>query len=86
MVLVIAFIIIGAVLFGVFNKYVFGNKQLVDLKQNFNYAYVLGDDNKFEKVKIKAWKDWKDSDAVQVISVDGKAIYTHLANVKLVHE
>lgn len=75
-----------SLVFGVFNKHIVGNKQLVDFNQNFNVAYVLGDDGKFEKVKIKAWKDWEKSDAIQVIDMSGHPIYTHLANVKLVHE
>ena len=73
-------------LFGVFNKYVLGNRQIVDFKHNFNVAYVLSDNGKFERVKIKAWKDWQDSDAIQVIDENGHLIYTHLMNVKLVHE
>ena len=87
-IIVVAAIIL--ILFGffftVFNKYVFGNKQIIDFKQNFNAAYVLGDNGKFEKVKIKAWKDWENSDAIQVIDENDQPIYTHLMNVKLVHE
>ena len=79
-------VLVIAVLFGVFNKYVFGNKQLIDLKQNFNVAYVLADDGKFQKVSISAWKDWENSDAIQVVTKDGKPIYTHLRNVKLTRE
>ena len=79
-------VILFGFLFRVSNKYVFGNKQIIDLKQNFNAAYVLGDNGKFEKVKIKAWKDWENSDAIQVIDENGRPIYTHLMNVKLVHE
>lgn len=77
--------IIGAVLMFCV-KYVVGNKQLVDFNQNFNVAYVLADDSKWEKHKIKAWKDWENSDAVQIIKEDGNALYTHLMNVKLVKE
>jgi len=82
MIAVIGILIIVAIS----NKFIFGNKQFVDFKYNFNYAYVLGDNGKFEKIRIKAWKDWKDSDAIQVVDINGKPIYTHLRNVKLVHE
>lgn len=62
----------------------FGNKQIIDFNhQQFNVAYVLSDSNVWEKVKIKAWKDWKDFDAIQIVTTDGNAIYTHLRNVKL---
>lgn len=81
----IILVIIGC-LFPIFNKYVFGNKQLIDFKQNFNVAYVLGDNGKFEKMNIKAWKDWEKSDAIQIIDMNGKPIYTHLRNVKLTRE
>lgn len=79
-------VLVLAMLFGILNKYVFGNKQFVDLKQNYNVAYVMGDDNKFEKISIVKWNDWEDSDAVQVVTPDGRAIYTHLRNVKLTRE
>ena len=77
-------IVLGIVTFGFFSKHIFGNKQIIDFNhQKFNVAYILGDSNKWEKVNIKAWKDWDKSDSIQVITEDGKAIYTHLMNVKL---
>ena len=79
--------IVAGVCFGFFSKHVFGNKQIVDFNhQKFTTAYVLGDSNVWTKVKVKAWKDWENSDAIQIITPDGKAIYTHLRNVKLVQE
>lgn len=73
--------------FGWLTRHVFGNKQIIDFNhQNFNVAYVLGDDGKWERIGIKAWKDWEQSDAVQIIKKDGNAIYTHLRNVKLCAE
>ena len=79
-----AIILIPAIMF--VNKYIFGNKQIVDFKQNFTAAYVKGDSNSWTKVKVKAWKDYENSDSVQIVTPDGKAIYTHLMNVKLVQE
>lgn len=79
--------IVVGVCFGFFSKYVFGNKQIVDFNhQKFTLAYVLGDSNIWTKVQVKAWKDWENSDSIQIVTPDGKAIYTHLANVKLVQE
>lgn len=79
--------ILASVLFGFFSRHAFGNKQVVDFNhQRFTVAYVLGDSNVWTKVKVKAWKDWEDSDAIQIITPGGKAIYTHLRNVKLVQE
>jgi len=83
-VIVTILIFLALVLFGFFSKHIFGNKQIIDFNhQKFNVAYILGDSNKWEKVNIKAWKDWENSDSIQVITEDGKAIYTHLMNVKL---
>lgn len=80
-------LIMGACIFGWCSRHVFGNKQIIDFNhQNFNVAYVLGDDGKWERIGIKAWKDWEQSDAVQIIKKDGNAIYTHLRNVKLCAE
>ena len=77
-------LVIGACVFGWCSRHVWGNKQIIDFNhQKFNVAYVLGDEGKWEKVKIKAWKDWQQSDAVQIIKTDGNAVYTHLRNVKL---
>lgn len=77
-------IVLGIVTFGFFSKHIFGNKQIIDFNhQKFNVAYVLGNSNVWEKVHIKAWKDWENSDSIQIITEDGKAIYTHLMNVKL---
>lgn len=67
---------------GCLNKHAFGNKQFFDFRQNFKYAYVTEGTNTV-KYSIKAWKDWENSDAIQVITTDGKAIYTHLNRVLL---
>ena len=69
------------------SKHIVGNKQIIDFNhQRFNVAYVRVDSNNWERVKIKAWKDWDDSDAVQIIKQNGNVIYTHLCNVKLCAE
>ena len=79
--------VVSVVCFGFFSKHVFGNKQIVDFNhQKFTTAYVLGDSNVWEKVSVKAWKDWENSDSIQIVTPDGKAIYTHLRNIKLVQE
>lgn len=83
---IISLILLSLVTFGIFNKYVFGNKQFIDFKQKFNVAYVMGDSNRFDRVKIKAWNDYDKSDSIQIILEDGTPIYTHLANVKLSKE
>ena len=68
--IIIAMVVIGLfIVFGFFSKHIIGNKQIIDFNhQRFNVAYVLGDSNKWEKVHIKAWKDWENSDSVQIIT------------------
>jgi len=84
MVIVAIIAIICAVIFGFGSKHIVGNKQIIDFnRQKFEVAYVLGDDNKWEKVRIKAWKDWENSDSIQIVREDGSYLYTHLRNVKL---
>ena len=69
------------------SKHIVGNKQIIDFNhQHFNVAYVRADDGKWKRISIKAWKDGEQSDAVQIIKMDGKAVYTHLCNVKLCAE
>ena len=35
--------------------------------------------------KVSSWKDYDDSDAVQLV-IDGKTYYTHLSNVVLISD
>lgn len=75
------------VVFGFFSRHIFGNKQIIDFNhQKFNVAYVKGNSNIWERIQIKAWKDWETSDSIQIITEDGNAIYTHLSNVKLMEK
>ena len=90
---VIIGVIVGLLLFivaivgwGIYKDNIYGNKQFIDMKTRFNTAYVLGDDGKFEKYRISSWCDYHQSDSVQVVLEDGRAIYTHLRNVKLTNE
>ena len=87
-IIIVAIVVVALLtIFGFFSKHIFGNKQIIDFNhQKFNVAYILGDSNRWEKVNIKAWKDWENSDSIQVITEDGKAIYTHLMNVKLMEK
>ena len=80
-------LLVGAVAgWSVFKNNIWGNKQMIDMKTRFNTAYILEDDAKFEKYRIRAWNDYENSDSVQVVLEDGRAIYTHLRNVKLTNE
>ncbi len=75
-------LLIAAFPVGCYVKHVAGNKQIFDFRQNFKYAYVTEGTN-VVRYGVKAWKDWDDSDAIQVITTDGRCIYTHLNRVIL---
>lgn len=75
-------ILFASVFGGCWVKHVSGNKQFFDFRQNFKYAYVTEGTNVI-KYEIRAWKDWENSDAIQIITADDMTIYTHLNRVML---
>lgn len=88
-------IIMGAVIvavliivagFSTFNKYILGNKQFIDMKQTFNTAYVAFPDGTSQKIQIQSWRDYDNSDSIQIIDMSGKPFYTHLNRVILTKE
>ena len=60
------------------------NAQIIDLNYKFNHAYIeLPDDT--IKVEVLSWKDYEDSDMVQITTVDGIIYYTHGSKVILIN-
>ena len=51
--------------------------------QTFTYAYIVLDGQEIAKGAITQWRDYEDSDVVQVL-VNGKFYLTHYANVVLI--
>lgn len=51
--------------------------------QTFTYAYVVLDGQEITKGAITQWRDYEDSDVVQVL-VNGKFYLTHYSNVVLI--
>lgn len=51
--------------------------------QTFTYAYVVLDGQEIAKGAITQWRDYDNSDVVQVL-VNGKFYLTHYANVVLI--
>lgn len=60
------------------------NMSLFDTKYSFNYAYVGIPNGGIIKGEVKSWKDWDDSDMLQVTFVDGSTYYSHSSNILLV--
>ena len=62
-----------------------GNRQLVDMKFNFNRAIVKLPDGEIVDGKLTSWLDFDDSDVVQV-KIDGKTYLTSYVNVCLIDD
>jgi hypothetical protein len=60
-----------------------GNQQIFDITYKFNYAEIMKSDGTIIKGKVDTWKDYEDSDMVQVV-IDGVTYYTHGSNVLLI--
>jgi hypothetical protein len=61
------------------------NAQIIDTTYYYDTAIISLPDGGVVKGKVSSWKDYEDSDAVQVV-VDGVTYYTFLGNVVLVAE
>lgn len=62
-----------------------GNRQVgFDFAQTFSSAYILLD-GEWQKVQVRAWRDFDDSDVVQIETTGGKIYLTHYMNVVLVN-
>ena len=60
-----------------------GNTQLVDTTYKYDRAYInLNGD--WKEVKVASWRDYDQSDSIQIKTTDGKSYYTHLTNVVLI--
>jgi hypothetical protein len=60
------------------------NKTVFDTTYTFNHAFVSLPNGSCVDGPIRAWKDWEDSDMLQVTFSDGTVYYTHSSNVVLV--
>ena len=60
------------------------NKTIVDVNYRFNYAYIAMPDGTCVEGDVKSWKDWADSDMIQVVFSDNTIYYTHSSNVVLI--
>lgn len=59
------------------------NKQIIDTTWNFDYAYVKLPDGSVVQGELSSWKDWDDSDVIQV-KIKGVTYLTHYSNVVLI--
>lgn len=57
------------------------NQQIVDLTYSYNYAYIEG----IGEVKVKTWREYDNSDSIQIVTEDDVTYYTDLKNVILIN-
>lgn len=68
-----------------------GNQAIWDTAYTFTDAYVKQGgfsnthDEYWEHVKVKRWRDWEDSDMLQIETTDGVVYYSHSSNIVLVY-
>ena len=63
---------------------IFGNKQLIDLNNKFEYAIILLPNGKIKEGPISKWKDY-DGEQLQVIFKDGEVHLTTSARCELIN-
>ena len=62
-----------------------GNRQMFDTTWNFNRAYIMIGDSVID-VEIASWRDFDNSDMIQIRTADGATYLTHSVNVILVQD
>jgi len=62
------------------------NRQIIDLEYKFNKAYARWPDGTVKVIEISKWRDFHDSDQIQIIDKDGKVYLFHSVNVVLMKE
>lgn len=61
------------------------NQQIIDTTYEFDRCIIKLPDGKIVTGTVDGWKDWDNSDVIQV-KVNGVTYYTHMLNVALIAE
>ena len=61
------------------------NVQVVDMKYDFDRAIISLPNGKVVEGEVESWKDYDDSDQIQV-KIDGVTYYCHHSDVVLIQE
>ena len=80
-ILLALFILAGTLMF--ITKAEAYNATWFDTTYHFDKAWIYMPDGSVVIGEVESWKDWEDSDAVQVRIKNGGTYYTHLSNVVL---
>ena len=62
-----------------------GNRQVVDMKNRFDRAFIALPNGEHIEGKVSSWTDYPDSDIVQV-TISGKTYLTSYTNVVLIDD
>lgn len=60
-----------------------GNKQILDLTYNFDYAYIQLPNGEVIEGEVESWRDYGDGDQLQV-TIDGTTYLVHSSDCVLV--
>ena len=84
-ILILILIIVTITLVGCNGEYYKTGNRITGGKdvQTFTYAYIVLDGQEIAKGAITQWRDYSDSDVVQVL-VNGKYYLTHYSNVVMI--
>lgn len=63
-----------------------GNVQLIDTTWKYDDAIIMIGGEKIDEGSVVSWRDYDDSDMVQVRLSNGKVYYTHGSNVLLIDD
>lgn len=81
---IVAVLALGLILFGGCEEHTTGNRVTYGKDvQTFNYAYVYLDGKEIKSGYVTQWRDYDESDVVQVL-IDGCYYLTHYSNVVLI--
>lgn len=80
-ILLALFILAGTLMF--ITKAEAYNATWFDTTYHFDKAWIYMPDGSVVIGEVESWKDWEDSDAIQVKIKNGGTYYTHLSNVVL---
>lgn len=78
----IKYILVVAMIFVTMLTLVGCNKQVVDLKYNFNKAIIKLPDGTVVQGEVHSWRDYEDGDQIQV-NIEGVTYLVHSANCVL---
>ena len=60
------------------------NRQMIDTVWRYDYAIIELPTGEIVEGEVSSWRDYEDSDSVQIVFSDGAVYYTHINRVVLI--